>query len=136
MTDPTRKRTNLNYVIPPKHFALFGKSIFGKSQVYDHFSASDHELFLEHFGVTPHECTRLWFMMGKKNLLPEKGSPTQMLWCLLFFKQYSTMKVLSAICSTTRKTYKKWIRKFAKAFAQISSHVVSELMLKIFSKSK
>ena len=75
--------------------------------------AARYERFPAFFGVKLAVVMAVWRFFNRNGMLLNKDnkgfSPKHLLWTLLFLFKYDGEKFLSALCGTTRKTYRKWI---------------------------
>lgn len=75
--------------------------------------AARYERFPAFFGVKLAVAMAVWRFFIRNGMLLNKEnrgfSPKHLLWTCLFLFKYEGEKFLSALCGTTRKTYRKWI---------------------------
>ena len=82
--------------------------------------------FLEFFGCSPIVTASLWSLLVRKNLVPQGGTITKLLWTLLFLKVYSATETL---CQTVRvkspNTFRKHVWGFIESIAMLENDLVS-----------
>jgi hypothetical protein len=66
--------------------------------------------FREFFGCSPEICSMVWNLL--RDHIPVYGTPSHLLWALLFLKRYLTEHVMSSLIGADEKTIRKWVWTF------------------------
>lgn len=75
--------------------------------------------FKRSFGASPFIVKKVWNLLLKQNLVPEKGKIVHLLWSLAFLKSYSHESVYENWFKKHRHTLRKWIWKFIAALSRL-----------------
>jgi hypothetical protein len=108
--------------------------MWGRENPFEYTTAQgEDQKFQDYFGCGPFVAFESWNLLVLHDLLPEsdngtKGTMEQLLWALLFMKQYPKSKPLKKLCGgVDLKTICKWCFDFIEALAMLESEVVSEV---------
>jgi hypothetical protein len=78
------------------------------------------------FGCAPVIVLTVWNKLSSADLIPHKGTMTQLLWTLMYCKQYGKWSTMSKLTNgTDPKTLRKWIYQFLYNIEQLEWSVVS-----------
>lgn len=95
-------------------------------------ASSETRHFREFFGTSLLVVDKLWWLLVKNDLLPEKSRPKHLLWTLYFLKVYPKQSPGCSVVGASSgavdpKTFKKWVWMFIENIQELVDEVVSIL---------
>jgi len=125
MTTMTTTEVHLRTLRPPRDIQNWASKPVGAV-------SSETRHFREFFGTSLLVVNKLWWLLVKNDLLPEKSRPKHLLWTLYFLKVYPKQSpgcsVVGASSSAVDpKTFKKWFWMFIENIQELVDEVVSIL---------
>jgi hypothetical protein len=106
----------------------FGRIIMEKDPFKHRAPREEDKAFRALFGCAPVVVLSLWDKLASADLIPHKGTMTQLLWTLMYCKQYGKWSTMSKLTNCTDpKTLRKWIYQFLYNIEQLEWSVVCSL---------
>ena len=128
----------LGYMITPlPDFMILARDIQNRGDCRMGTNQMEARHFREFFGTSVVVVEKVWTLLERDSLLPEKCDPKHLLWALHFMKVYPKQ---SSGCSSVGasdgavdpKTHKKWVWAFIEAIAELVDVVVSQMWLRLY----
>jgi hypothetical protein len=124
----------LGYMITPlPDFMVLARDIQNRGARRIGTDEMEARHFREFFGTSVLIVEKVWNLLERDSLLPERCNPKHLLWALHFMKVYpkqssGCLAVGASDGAVDPKTHKKWVWAFIDAITELADVVVSQIL--------
>ena len=109
-----------------EHVMHYARIIMERDPFKDRAPAEEDRAFRALFGCGAHVVLCFWNMLEERDLVPEGGELTHLLWVFMYCKAYPTWRQMRRLTGgTDPKTLRKWLGAFLLNAQQLEGDIVS-----------